>query len=215
MRERYRTPHVSTGDMLRTAIAAGTPLGRTARALVDAGQLVPDDMMAGLVRDRLQESDAAGGFILDGFPRTVEQAEILGRLLDSMGRELDHVLLLGLEDAEVVRRLSGRRSCASCGAPYHVIAAPSRVEGRCDRCAPPGGTLVQRPDDREDVVAERLRVYHERTAPLADHYRRRGLLREVDASGSVEDVERRILVTLAGPAGAAKAAPRRAGGDRA
>ncbi|MGH9868816.1 MAG: adenylate kinase [Candidatus Polarisedimenticolia bacterium] len=218
MRERYRMPHISTGDMLRAAIAAGTPLGRTARALVDAGQLVPDDMMAGLVRERLKMPDASGGFILDGYPRNVEQAETLDEVLASMGQSLDHVLLLDLDDAEIVRRLSGRRSCSTCGAPYHVTSAAPRVEGQCDRCAAPGGVLVQRPDDREEVVAERLRVYRERTAPVADHYRRRHLLREVDASGPVGEVDRRIVAALAGPAGAGKSAPlggRRAGGDRA
>jgi adenylate kinase len=215
MRERYRVPHISTGDMLRAAIAAGTPLGRTAKGLVDSGQLVPDDLMAGLVRERLQQPDASGGFVLDGYPRTVEHAETLDQVLASLGTELDHVLLLDLDDAEIVRRLSGRRSCSTCGAPYHVTAAPPRVEGRCDRCAGAGGTLTQRPDDREEVVAERLRVYRERTAPLADHYRRRGLLRAVDASGPMGEVERRILTTLAGPAGAGRNGSRRAGGERA
>jgi adenylate kinase len=211
MRERYRVPHISTGDMLREAIAAGTSLGSQAKALVDAGQFVPDDVMAGLVKQRLEQPDAEDGFVLDGYPRNEAQGETLDGLLAAMGLPLDHVVMLDLDDAEIVRRLSGRRTCGTCGAPYHVSSAPPRQDGRCDRCAPPAGTLLQRPDDREDVVTERLRVYRERTAPLADFYRRRGLLRTVDASGAVGEVERRILAALAGsPAPASRG--RAAGG---
>jgi adenylate kinase len=199
MRERYRVPHVSTGDMLRAAIAADTPLGRQAKSLVDAGQLLPDDLMAVMVRERLQMPDVGEGFVLDGYPRTVAQAETLDAVLGETGHSLDRVLFLEVDDAEIVKRLSGRRSCASCGAPYHVTEAPPREAGRCDACTGAGGALMQRPDDREDVVAERLRVYRERTAPVADHYRKRGLLSVVDASGTVGEVERRILTALASP----------------
>jgi adenylate kinase len=209
MRERYRMPHISTGDMLRAAIAAGTPLGRQAKALVEAGQLVPDDLMAVMVRERLQLPDVGEGFLLDGYPRTVSQAETLDAVMDETGHSLDRVLFLDLDDSEIVRRLSGRRSCAACGAPYHVTAAPPREAGRCDGCAGPEGTLTQRPDDREDVVTERLRVYRERTAPVADHYRKRGLLSVVDAAGTVGEVERRIVAALASPV---PARPRRASG---
>jgi adenylate kinase len=211
MRERYGVPHISTGDMLRAAIASSSPLGLQARALVERGQLVPDDLMAVMVRERLQLPDAAGGFLLDGYPRTVAQAETLESVLQGMGRELDRALLLDLDDSEIVKRLSGRRSCAACGAPYHMTAAPPRQPGQCDRCAGPGGALVQRPDDREDVVAERLRVYRERTAPVADYYRKRGLLSVVNAAGSAGEVERRIMAALAGPV---PAGPRAAEGSR-
>ncbi|HKY33026.1 MAG TPA: adenylate kinase [Candidatus Polarisedimenticolia bacterium] len=199
IRERYRIPHISTGDMLRSAIAAGSPVGRRAKGMVDAGQLVPDDMMAEMVRERLAADDAAEGFLLDGYPRNVEQGTTLDEILASMGAALDHALLLELEDAEIIRRLSGRRSCPACGAPYHVTAAPPRQAGQCDRCGGPEGKLSQRPDDREEIVAERLRVYRERTAPLADFFRGRKLLRVIDASGTVGDVERRIMTVLASP----------------
>lgn len=209
MRERYRIPHISTGDMLRAAIAADTPLGRQAKALMEAGQLVPDDLMAVMVRERLHMADAAGGFLLDGYPRTVSQAETLDAMLDESGLALDRVLVLDLLDSEIVRRLSGRRSCAACGAPYHVTAAPPRQAGQCDHCAGLEGGLMQRPDDREAVVAERLRVYRERSAPVAEHYRKRGLLSVVDAAGTVGEVERRIVAALASPV---PARPRRASG---
>ena len=199
MRERYGVPHISTGDMLRAAIASGSPLGKQAGGLIERGQLVPDDLMVGMVRERLQLADAAGGFVLDGYPRTVAQAESLASVLREMGWELDRALLLDLADSEIVKRLSGRRSCAACGAPYHVTAAPARQSGQCDHCDGPEGKLVQRPDDREEVVAERLRVYRERTAPVAEHYDKRGLLSIVDASGSTGEVERRIVAALAGP----------------
>jgi adenylate kinase len=188
-------PHISTGEMLRAAIAAGTPVGMQAKAIVESGGLVPDEMIGEIVRQRLAQADAAGGFLLDGFPRTVGQAEILEKTLSSLQARLDGVLYMALDDAAILARLSGRRSCGACGAPYHVTGAPPRDAGICDRC---GGMLTQREDDREEVVARRVRVYREQTEPLVDFYRRKGLLREVPAEGTLEAVEQRLLAAVRG-----------------
>jgi adenylate kinase len=198
VRERFGIPHISTGDMLRGAIMAGTPAGVKARAIVDAGNLVPDDMVAEMVRERLSAPDTAPGFLLDGYPRNIEQGATLETILQALGRKLDHVLYLALDDAEIVKRLSGRRTCGSCGAPYHVNSAPSKQQGVCDYC---GGALVQREDDREEVIGRRLKVYRERTEPLVEFYRKRNLLREVDAMGTVGDVRARLADALAGEEG--------------
>jgi adenylate kinase len=181
--------------MLRGAIAAGTAVGLKAKAIVEAGNLVPDDVMADMVKERLAAPDAKAGFLLDGYPRNVGQGEMLQLILDRMGRALDHVLYLMLDDAEIVRRLSGRRTCGKCGAPYHVTGAPSKKAGVCDACA---GALLTRPDDREEVVVQRLNVYRGQTEPLVHYYRGRRLLREIDASGTVPQVEARVLAALAG-----------------
>jgi adenylate kinase len=184
-RER-RVPHIATGDMLREAVAAGTALGQQAKAAMDRGELVPDDVMVGLVAERLGQPDAKRGFILDGFPRTIPQAAALDRQLDEMlGQSLDRVVSFQVSDAELVRRLTGRRSCPSCQSTYHVISAPPRREGICDRC---GSALVQRTDDSEATVRHRLRVYADQTAPLLEHYRRRGLLVSVSGEGAIEAV---------------------------
>jgi len=193
VRDMFNVPHVSTGEMLRSAIAAGTVLGEKAKAIVDAGNLVPDDVMAEIVKERLSAPDAAAGFLLDGYPRTLEQATTLESILQALGQKLDHVVYLALDDAEIVRRLSGRRTCTVCGAPCHATAAPPRVAGICDSC---GGALVQREDDREAIVERRLRIYHERTAPLVGFYRQQGLLREIDARGTVHEVQARLVVAL-------------------
>ncbi len=188
-------PHISTGEMLRAAIAAGTPVGLKAKELVESGRLVPDEMIGEIVEQRLAQTDAAGGFLLDGFPRTVGQAGILDKTLVPLGARLDAVLYMMLDDAAIMERLSGRRTCAACGSPTHVTGARSKKEGTCERC---GGRLVQREDDREEVVARRVQVYREQTEPLVEHYRRRGLLREVPAAGSVETVQRRMLAAVQG-----------------
>lgn len=192
---RYGVPHVSTGDMLRAAIGSGTAVGKKAKAIVDSGNLVPDDVMADMVRERLAMSDCSAGFLLDGYPRTLAQGVALEGILAGMGASLDHAVYLAIEDAEIVRRLSGRRTCGACGAPYHLDSAPPRVEGICDRC---GAALTVRPDDRESVVQQRLTVYRERTEPLVGFYRNAGLLREVRASGSMAEVERRVAAAIDG-----------------
>jgi adenylate kinase len=186
-------PHISTGDILRENVKLGTPLGQEARRYMDAGDLVPDDVIIGMVGERLAEPDAAAGFLFDGFPRTVPQAEALEQLLAERGTPLDLVLELAVDRDELIARLTGRRSCPSCGAVYHVTHNPPAIEGVCDRC---GGQLVQRDDDREDVVANRLDVYAEQTAPLIAFYEERGLLRRIQATGSVDEVHERALAVL-------------------
>lgn len=192
---RLGVPHVSTGDMFRAAIAAGTPMGERARPYVERGAYVPDEVVVGVVRERLEAGDCASGFVLDGFPRTTVQAEALDRLLAERGTPLDAVVHLAVDDDTVVRRLSGRRVCPRCGAVHGAAdaaggtAGASAVASRCARC---GAELVQREDDREDLVRRRLAVYRQQTGPLVEYYRERGLLREVDGTGSVEDVAARI-----------------------
>jgi len=181
----WRVPHVATGDMLREAVAAGTPLGREAKRYMDAGVLVPDDVMVGLVGERLGQPDAARGFILDGFPRTLAQAEALARMLKDRGQELDRVLYFDVSEGELLRRLTGRRSCPVCQSTYHLVSAPPRRDAVCDNDGTP---LVQRVDDREDTVRTRLRVYGEQTAPLLDYYRHRGLLTSVPAEGAIDTI---------------------------
>jgi len=191
---RYGACHVSTGDILRDAARQGTPLGLEARRYMDDGHLVPDDLVTGIVADRLASPECGKGFLLDGFPRTVPQAEALGRLLTERGQPLDAVILITVPTEEVVRRLSGRRVCPDCVAMFHVALQPPATPGRCDRC---GGALVQREDDREDTVRHRLAVYTRETAPVLEHYRRAGLLREVDGTGTREDVARHVEAALA------------------
>jgi adenylate kinase len=183
-------PHVSTGNILRAAIHQnGAPLGEEVRRFVESGRLVPDALMGDLIAERLGRKDAAGGFILDGFPRTVEQVAILEGVLGRLGLALDRVIMLKVPEAEIVRRLSGRRTCPSCGSVFHLESRPPAVSGICDTC---GATLVQRPDDTEQVIRERMRVYADQTLPVADAYRAKGLLVEVDGFGEVDAVRQRL-----------------------
>jgi adenylate kinase len=186
-------PKISTGDIFRDNVARGTPLGVNARRYMDSGQLVPDEITIDMVRDRLAEADAADGFLLDGFPRTVPQAVALDKLVADLGAGLDVVLELVVDDDEVIRRLSGRRTCRGCGKIWHVEFDPPIREGACDRC---GGELFQREDDRAETVAERLRVYARDTAPLVDYYGAQGKLVGIDAAGPVEDVTVRAIDAL-------------------
>ena len=181
----WGVPHIATGDMLREAAARGTRLGLEAKRYMDTGALVPDDVVIGLVDERLGEADAAGGAVLDGFPRTVAQAEALDRLLRARGAEIDRVIFFDVARPELLRRLTGRRICRNCGASYHVAFVPPRVAGVCDRC---GGELYQRDDDTETAVAKRLDVYTTQTAPLLDYYRGRGILSEIRGEGAVADI---------------------------
>ena len=173
-------PQISTGDMLRAAVAEGTALGVEAKKYMDAGQLVPDEVVIGLVEERLGKDDCARGFMLDGFPRTVPQAERLDQMLGGVGRELDHVLLLDVEDEELVRRITGRRTCGSCGAIWHVEFNPPPAP---DTCSCGAKDLRQRADDNEETVRERLAAYHDQTAPLVDYYDGKGLVRKVSGTG--------------------------------
>lgn len=191
-------PKISTGDIFRANVAGGTPLGVEAKRYMDGGQLVPDEVTINMVRNRLAEPDAADGFLLDGFPRTLPQATALDKLLADLGAGLDVVLELVVDNDEVIRRLSGRRNCRSCGKIWHVTFDPPSNEGVCDRC---GGELYQRDDDQEEVIAERLRVYSRDTAPLVDFYGAQGKLVGLDATGPVEDVTTRAIDALRSVAG--------------
>jgi adenylate kinase len=186
-------PKISTGDIFRANVAAGSALGVEAKRYMDSGQLVPDGVTINMVRERLAEPDAADGFLLDGFPRTVPQAVALDKLLADLGVGLDLVLELVVDDDEVIRRLSGRRTCRGCSKIWHVDFDPPTRDGLCDRC---GGELYQRDDDKPDTVSERLRVYVRDTAPLFDYYGAQGKLVGIDATGPVEDVTVRAIDAL-------------------
>ena len=182
---RYGIPAIATGDMLREAVAAGTPLGKEAKRAMDSGALVPDDVVIGLVGERLDREDAKKGFILDGFPRTVPQAEALGKLLTARGEVLDRVAALELSEGTLVRRLTGRRVCRQCGTNFHLVSSPPKRAGACDHC---GGELYQRDDDTEATVSRRLVVYRRETQPLLDYYRRQGLLSTIPGEGGVDAI---------------------------
>jgi adenylate kinase len=186
-------PKISTGDIFRANVSQGTPLGIEAKKFMDAGDLVPDEVTIGMVRDRLAEDDATKGFLLDGFPRTVPQAQVLDAMLLDMSTSLDIVLELVVDDDEVVRRLSGRRTCRQCNRVWHVDFEPTVVETVCDRC---GGELYQRDDDREETIRHRLEVYAEQTAPLVGYYAEAGILVGIDATGPVDDVTDRAIRAL-------------------
>jgi len=188
--QRAGFPRISTGDLLRTAVQKKTPLGLKAEAVMKEGRLVSDDIVIGLVRERLADADCRPGYILDGFPRTIAQAEALAEL---DGTRPEVVIGIEVPAESLVDRLSGRRICSACQAVYNLAAQPPRVQGRCDVC---GGPLVQRPDDRPDVIRERIRVYHEQTEALKNHYLRRGSYRTVDGRGTIEDVFQRIVRVL-------------------
>jgi adenylate kinase len=190
---KFKRPKISTGDILREAVRNQTPLGREAKSFMDQGKLVPDSVVIGIVKEKLGRPECADGLLLDGFPRTVPQAEELTAVLKAQGRKLDRVINVTVSRDEVVRRLSGRRSCPNCQAVYHVEFAPPKREGVCDRC---GGTLVQRSDDRRETVEQRLNVYEEQTAPLIAYYRKQGLLTDLDGAGPIEVVQQRLLSAL-------------------
>jgi adenylate kinase len=194
MQARQGVPQVSTGDLLREAVAAGTPLGRAAKAVMDAGRLVDDRTMLGIIRERLARPDAKAGFILDGFPRTIVQADGLAELLGEIGQPLDAVVLFEIDPEVLRKRLSGRRSCRRCGRVFHLETNPPRADDRCTDGGP--HDLYQRPDDNDETVRERLGVYRERTQPLIDYYARRGLLRRIDADGSLDDVDARLEAAI-------------------
>lgn len=190
---RWKMPHIATGDIFREAIKAGTDLGREVKSYLDAGELVPDAVTIGIVRERLQEPDCTPGFLLDGFPRTIPQAEALERLLDDLSMNLDLVLNIKIAPAVLVERLTGRRICRQCGTSYHLVFNPPKQDGICDRC---GGELYERSDDTLETVGDRMRVYTNKTAPLLEFYRQRGLLREVDGEPGIDAVSDAILGIL-------------------
>jgi adenylate kinase len=189
----FSVPKISTGDIFRANVSQGTQLGLEAKKYMEAGDLVPDTVTIGMVRDRLAEEDARDGFLLDGFPRNVVQAKVLDGMLEEMGQKLDVVLELVVDDDEVVRRLSGRRTCHSCGHVWHLDFDPPAKEGVCDHC---DGELFQRDDDKSETVRHRLEVYAEQTAPLVGYYGDRGILHGIDAAGPVEDITERAINAL-------------------
>lgn len=190
----WGVPHLATGDMLREAAAAGNRLGLEAKRYMDQGALVPDDVIVGLMRERLARPDAAKGFIVDGFPRTIAQAEALAAVLKDAGQALDRVIFFDVPEGELLRRLTGRRVCRRCQTAYHLVSAPPRNSGVCDNC---GGELYQREDDGEKPVRRRLEVYALQTSPLLDYYRQRGLLKTVAGEGSIDAI-RQAIRTAAG-----------------
>jgi adenylate kinase len=189
----FSVPAISTGDIFRANIAAKTELGREAKRYMDAGDLVPDEVTIGIVRDRLSQDDTASGFLLDGFPRTLAQAEALRDMLDDLGTPLDVVLELQIDDDEVVRRLSGRRTCRQCGHVWHLEFEPPEKEGICDI---DGGELFQRDDDQPETIRRRLEVYTEQTEPLVGFYENAGLLRSITAQGAVDEITERAIAAL-------------------
>lgn len=188
-------PKISTGDLLRTGVAQKTPLGLEAQQYMTRGELVPDNVVIGLVAEKIASSECEKGFILDGFPRTILQADALSGILQGQEVALDRVVYFVIPREEVVKRLSGRRSCSACSAVYHVDYVPPKQEGRCDEC---GAALVQRSDDKRETVESRLVVYEEQTAPLIDYYREKHVLAELDGTGPVEEVGERLSALLSG-----------------
>lgn len=185
--EKYKIPQISTGDLLRAAVAAGTSLGRLAKVTMDAGQLVSDEIVLGMIQDRLAAPDARKGFILDGFPRNIQQAEALDSLLERLGQPLQMALLIEVDVDILMQRLTGRRTCESCGQTYNIYTSPSRLDDKCDKC---GGNLRHRADDNEETIGSRLRVYEAQTTPLLSYYRKQGKLRTVQGVGEIADINR-------------------------
>ena len=194
LRKDFELPYIATGDMLRANVKEQTELGKQAKAYMDAGDLVPDELILAMAADRLNEDDAQDGFILDGFPRTIEQAQALERQLSDMGRRVTAALLIDVPDEEVIRRLSGRRMCVKSGHSYHVEFDPPKHDGVCDQ---DGSRLVQRDDDKPEVIENRLRVYHDKTKPLVDYYDKLGLMRRIDGTREPADVHGHIRAVIA------------------
>jgi adenylate kinase len=196
--EKYTIPQISTGDILRAAVKAGTEMGRKAKEYMDAGKLVPDEVVIGIIRDRLAQPDAKKGFILDGFPRTVPQAEALDKVLGGLSAKIDHVVSIDVDEEALVTRLTGRRTCknAACGQMFHVKFTPAKKEGVCDKC---GGELYQRDDDNETTVRSRLATYNQATKPLIDYYTKQGLVRPIAGVGGIDDIFNKIVTILGHP----------------
>lgn len=190
----FSVPHISTGDIFRRAVAQKTELGEKAKSYMEKGQLVPDDIVIGIVKQRLDEADCQNGFLLDGFPRTVAQAEALDKALAAQNRQIDYVIDIKTSAEEIIKRLTGRRTCPSCGTVYHVTYNPPKNNSLCDNCQT---ELIQREDDKEEVVKKRLKVYAEQTAPLAAYYKQKSKLKEINGEKSVEEVFNQIKAVLA------------------
>lgn len=191
--EKYQIPHVSTGDIFRSNIKEGTQLGRKAKEYMDQGALVPDELTIGMLMDRIQQEDCSNGYVLDGFPRTIPQAESLQKAITEMGQKIDFAINVDVPDENIINRMSGRRACISCGATYHIVYNPSKVAGICDVC---GSELVLRDDDKPETVKKRLAVYHDQTRPLIDYYKEAGVLVNVDGTQELNKVFSDITVIL-------------------
>lgn len=190
---KYQIPHISTGDIFRANIKNGTELGKKAKQYMDQGALVPDELTCDLVMDRIQQDDCKNGFVLDGFPRTIPQAEALDAALGKINEKMDYAIDVDVSDENIVNRMSGRRACLNCGATYHLISIPPKVEGICDRC---GSEIVLREDDKPETVQKRLKVYHEQTQPLIDYYKNQGILKSVDGTQPMDEVFKAIVTIL-------------------
>ena len=190
---KYGIPHISTGDIFRANIKNGTELGNKAKTYMDQGLLVPDELTCDLVVDRIQQDDAREGYVLDGFPRTIPQAECLTEALNKLGSKIDYAIDVDVPDDNIVKRMGGRRACVGCGATYHIVYAPTKEEGICDKC---GGGLILRDDDKPETVLKRLGVYHDQTQPLIDYYTQSGILKEVDGTIDIDDVFAEIVRIL-------------------
>ena len=191
--DHYSIPHISTGDIFRANIKEGTELGKKAKEYMDKGALVPDELTCDLVMDRISQDDCKNGFVLDGFPRTIPQAEALEKALEAAGQKMDYAIDVDVPDENIIGRMSGRRACLNCGATYHIVSIPPKKEGICDKC---GEKLVQRDDDKEETVKNRLNVYHEQTQPLIQFYQERDILRSVDGTRPMDEVFSAIQAIL-------------------
>ena len=191
--EKYNVPHISTGDIFRKNMKEGTELGKKAQEYMNAGQLVPDELVVDLVKDRLLQDDCSNGFLLDGFPRTIFQAEQLDKFLEENGQKMDIVLNFNVKNETLMKRLTGRRICKSCGAGYHIVNIPPKQEGICDKC---GGELEQRKDDTEETAANRIKVYDEQTAPLIGYYKESGALADFDGELPLDELFNKIVETI-------------------
>lgn len=191
--DKYSIPHISTGDIFRANIKQGTELGKKAKTYMDEGALVPDELVVELVIDRIKQDDCTKGFVLDGFPRTIPQAQALDAALEKLGEHMDFAIDVDVPDENIVNRMSGRRACLNCGATYHVVTIPTKVEGVCDRC---GSPVVLREDDKPETVQHRLKVYHEQTQPLIDYYKKQNILKSVDGTQSMDLVFAGITAIL-------------------
>ena len=189
----YGIPQIATGDMFRAAVKSGTALGKEAKSYMDKGALVPDSVTIGSVKERLAQDDCKKGWILDGFPRTIPQAEALDAALAANGEKIDYAVNVEVPDENIVNRMSGRRACVGCGATYHIVYNPTKVEGKCDTC---GADLILRDDDKPETVLNRLKVYHEQTQPLIDFYTKKGVIAEVDGTKDMKDVFDAIVAIL-------------------
>ncbi len=196
--KKFEIPQISTGDILRGAVKEQTPMGIKAKGYMDAGALVPDEVVVGIVEERLAMPDCASGFILDGFPRTVGQADALKRTLAGMGKTIEHVISITIDKEELLGRITGRRTCRLCGKGYHLLFDPPKRNGACDEC---GGELFQRDDDKEETMRNRLDVYEKQTAPLIAYYAHESLLRTICGTGSIEDIQQNLLTGIAGGKG--------------